>query len=137
MNGFQKVAAHAFIVRKDKKLLVTHRAFTDDHSPNVHDLPGGSIEFGEVIKVALEREVFEETGLKIETGEPLYVFASLSNSQRHQFQIIYKCNYLGGKVKLKPEEHDSYKWTNLTEAKKLQNIAFLKSFLKETNIDEI
>lgn len=128
MDKFQKVAAHAFIVRKDGKFLVTHRVATDDHAPSVYDFPGGTIEIGEEIEGALIREVVEETGLKVKMYEPLFVYAFMSGPLRHQFQIVYKCKYKNGKVKLNPEEHDSYKWVKMKDLKDLPKIAFLKAF---------
>ena len=65
----QKIAAHGMIKREDGKFLVTHRVPTDDHSPNVYDFPGGSIEFGETVDSALARELFEETGLVAKNGQ--------------------------------------------------------------------
>lgn len=131
MDKFQKVAAHAFIVRNDGKFLITHRVTSDDHSPNVYDLPGGSIEVGEEIVDALKREVKEETGLIVKVDKPLFVFSFMSGPLRHQFQIIYECEYTSGEVKLNPDEHDSYMWVNIIKLKNLPMIPFLKAFVED------
>ena len=57
-----QLAVSASIFRDDKVLLV-RRA----HSPGKgrYSLPGGRVEFGETLHKALQREVDEETGLKI------------------------------------------------------------------------
>ncbi len=131
MDKFQKVAAHAFIVRSDGKFLITHRVTSDDHSPNVYDLPGGSIEIGEEIIDALKREINEETGLVIKVNKPLFVFSFMSGPLRHQFQIVYESEYIKGEVKLNPAEHDSFMWVNFEDLKNLAMIPFLKAFVED------
>lgn len=45
-------------------------------------LPGGKLEFGESLESCIKREMLEETGLKVQVGELLYVcdrFKSLKN----------------------------------------------------------
>lgn len=38
---------------------------TDISNPGLYELPGGNLKFGEEIFASVEREVLEETGLKI------------------------------------------------------------------------
>jgi len=80
---------------------------------------------------ALEREVLEETTLKVKVIKPLYVYSFMSSSERHQFQIIFECEYLDGEVKLNSEEHDEYLWVSTDEMGDLNKIAFLDSFYNE------
>ncbi len=127
MDQVQKVAAHALIQNSEGKYLVTRRSQKNDWKPGEYDIPGGTIEFGENPIEALKREVLEEVGLEIKVNEPVYVFSYLSSPERHQFQIVYKCEYLEGDVKLNPEEHDEYQFLNNEEISKLPLIAFLKS----------
>lgn len=37
-------------------------------------IPGGRLEFGESLRAAAEREIFEETQVRIRAGEPIYCF---------------------------------------------------------------
>lgn len=130
MDKYQKVAVHAFIKREDGKFLVTKRSPINDFWPNIYDLPGGSVEFGEDPKEALEREIFEETSLKVEIKNPIYICSEIQRDVRHQIWIIYECEFKGGEIKLNPEEHDEYRWVNFDETKDLPKIIFLEEFLK-------
>lgn len=47
------------------KLLLGRRADNDDHLPGMWCSPGGGIDFGEKIAEAVEREFYEETGMKV------------------------------------------------------------------------
>jgi len=58
-----QLAVSAAIFRDDKILLV-RRARSP--AKGFYSLPGGRVEFGESLHAALQREVDEETGLKIE-----------------------------------------------------------------------
>lgn len=54
---FEKVRA---IIIKDNKLLLVHKIKSDKYT-----LPGGGVEIGENIEIAVEREVMEETKAKV------------------------------------------------------------------------
>lgn len=129
MKEFQKIAAHAFI-KKGNKFLVTLRSSINDYKPGEWDLPGGTIEFGENPEFALKREITEETKLKVEIIKPLYICSNVQG-ERHQFWIVYECNYKKGEVKLNPEEHSEFKWITNKEMTKIKKIYFLDSFYKK------
>ena len=99
--------------------------------PSVWDIPGGTVEFGEKAVDALVREIAEESGLKVNVGKIIFSFDYLSNPERHQFQLVYECDYISGEVKLNPEEHDEYKWVTIEEMKTLPKIAFLDALYQE------
>ena len=124
------VAAHGLIKRGDR-FLVTFRAKENDYIPEVWDVPGGTIEFGEDIKKALQREIFEEVNLKIKPGKILLAFGYLNNPSRHQFQLVYECEYISGQIKLNPKEHSRFRWIEFSEMKKLKKIAFLEELYNE------
>jgi len=57
------VSAKAVLVSKDGQILLMRK------SSGLVDLPGGKVEEGEDLYLALEREIHEETGLKIKEYE--------------------------------------------------------------------
>ncbi|MFO8032039.1 MAG: NUDIX hydrolase [Desulfohalobiaceae bacterium] len=44
-------------------------------------IPGGMVELGESLQQAAEREILEETGVRIKAGEPAYVFDWIQRDQ--------------------------------------------------------
>jgi len=127
MEPFQKVAAHG-VIKKDGKYLMTLRSSVNDYKPNEWDIPGGTIEIGETPEEALTREITEETNLKVKIIKPIFVCSEFQDGKRHQFWIVYECEYVSGEVKLNPEEHSEYRWINADEIKSLKKISFVKNF---------
>lgn len=130
-EGYQKVAVHALIKNEKDEYLVTRRSLKNDWQPNVWDLPGGSIEFGEDTEDALHREVDEETGIKVKIIKLMFCHTFMSNPQRQQFQLVYRCEYLNGEVRLNPGEHDEFRWLKPEEFKDLKKIAFFESLCNQ------
>lgn len=133
MDKYTKVAAHA-LIKKGDKYLVTRRAKNDDYMPGHWDIPGGTVEFGEDIIKALKREIKEEVDIKIEIVKPFFVYNYLSDQYRHQFMVVYDCEYISGEPKLSPD-HDAYRWATMKEISKLKTISFLTALLKNYRKD--
>lgn len=127
---YVRVATHG-LIKKDGKYLVTKRPFDDDYMPDYWDIPGGTLKFQENIKDGLTREIFEETKLKVKIGKILFCFDFPSGLDRHQFQIVYECDYESGEVTLNPEDHEEFKWVTVEEIKSLDKIAFLEALYQE------
>jgi 8-oxo-dGTP diphosphatase len=126
---YVRVAVHG-LIKKNGKFLVLKRSFEDDYMPGYWDLPGGTIKFQENIIDALKREIREEVGVKAKIGKILFCYDFPSGLERHQFIIIYDCEYLSGEVKLNLEDHEEFKWVDLNEVKDLEKIAFLDELCK-------
>ena len=94
------------------------------------DIPGGRIDPGKSLMENLEREVMEETGLKV-TEEPRLIGAQdiILNGERH----IVRLTYIGateGEPVLS-EEHIEYRWFEIEELQRFEGLEkYLQSLLK-------
>ncbi len=81
-----RVAAGAVVVHQNKVLLVLRGQAP---AKGLWAIPGGSVELGETLQAAAEREVLEETGLQIEAGEIVYTFDNVQRDENGKVQFHY------------------------------------------------
>jgi 8-oxo-dGTP diphosphatase len=77
-----QVAVGAIVVHEGSLLLVKRGK---DPGKGLWTVPGGSLEDGEYIADAVSREVMEETGLRVDSGELLGIFEVIGD---HHFVIL-------------------------------------------------
>lgn len=111
------IGAKALIVHEGKVLLVREAAYDEGVSTGMWDVPGGRINPEEPILEGLQREVTEESGLKIEPGEVLGVFETfpeIKGEVCHVVRVFYKAKALTTDVVLS-QDHDTYEWVTLED----------------------
>jgi len=108
------------IVRKNDDILVLVK------QDGTLDLPGGRIENGETIQFALQREISEETGLKVKIHDPVEEWSFYKTPNQLIKGITLECDYLEGKVKL-CSEHKRYFWAAIDNIK---GLTFNRNFLQ-------
>ena len=88
-----RLAVRAIIMHQDRLLLVN--AWPEGKS-DLMCAPGGGVERGSALPDNLAREVFEETGLRIEVGAPCLVneFHDPDGSF-HQVDVYFRCSLIG------------------------------------------
>ena len=110
------------IVFHDSKVLLVRRG-----KPPAEDLwaiPGGSVEIGESLKSAAEREIFEETGIRICVGEPAFTFDVIEFDGDGQVRFHYvivdlMAEYIEGEP-LAGDDATEARWISADELKKLK-----------------
>jgi len=130
-NNFLHEVAITAIIIKDGKYLITRRSPNKKRFPGMWTVPGGRLEAKDylalpkdtefywynVLERALQREVKEEVGLDIKNVEYLTSLATVHQDGSPSIVISCTADYVGGEVKLQPEETDDYKWVSTEEAK--------------------
>lgn len=111
----------AFILNKGK-ILIIKRQDNDSHNALLWEVPGGKMEKGEDISMALEKEVLEETNLAIQPIDKIAFYTSTILSTGKYKGLNYIELYgiakaLSNKVILS-SEHTDYKWVSLKDLQK-------------------
>lgn len=115
-HGQQVITACAFIHHDfdgTPKVFMPKRAATKKFLPDIFEIPGGHIDFGEDIVAGLKREIEEELNLHITVGDPFGVF-TYTNAIKgsHSIEVIHFAKFIDpiDKIKLNPEDHSEYRW---------------------------
>lgn len=115
-HGQQVITACALIHHNFdgvKKVFLPKRSDTKKFLPGVYEIPGGHIDFGENIVEGLKREILEELEVKINVGDPFYVFDYTNDVKgSHSIEVIYFATLDGrpGDIVLHPEDHSDSGW---------------------------
>jgi ADP-ribose pyrophosphatase YjhB (NUDIX family) len=96
MDRSVRVAAYCVIVR-DERILLCRISEQVANAAGKWTLPGGGIDFGEHPRAAAEREVFEETGLRVRVGKIVDI-DSVSFEHVHGLRVIYLGEVIGGEM---------------------------------------
>ena len=97
MSGEPRVRVAAVVVQDEQILLVRHQK----DGQTYWLLPGGGVDFGERMDVALIREVLEETGLTVRVGQVLFLSESIPpDVHRHNIQVTFSAEVAGGALGL-------------------------------------
>jgi 8-oxo-dGTP pyrophosphatase MutT (NUDIX family) len=84
----------------------------------VWEFPGGRLGAEEAPLVGLRREVYEETGLSVRVGAPVFTAAWRNDADEGRFAVVYRCETDETAVELS-EEHVDARWVTVAEARDL------------------
>jgi 8-oxo-dGTP diphosphatase len=76
-------------------------------------IPGGMVEVGESVSMAVQREVLEETGLKVEAQDLVKIFERIipdeeGRIQYHYVVLDYLCRVVGGLLSASSDAEEAY-----------------------------
>ena len=86
-----RVSAKALVIRDGRMLAVKVR----DPDGMFYIMPGGGQRAGELLPETAEREVAEETGVRVKAGEAVFVIEGAQGEPDHRVDIVFRCEYLG------------------------------------------
>jgi ADP-ribose pyrophosphatase len=98
---FPQIGVGAVVFNDKGEVLLVKRR--NEPAKNMWTIPGGRLKAGETLKQTAEREIFEETGIKIEANEIIYTFELIEkddddNIRFHYIIIDFDARYLSGEV---------------------------------------
>jgi 8-oxo-dGTP diphosphatase len=125
-----QVGVKALIRNNRGEYLFLHRTKIMTGESEAHwDIPGGRIEIEENLLEALQREIFEETKLKIDDAPILFnaqdIFVA---SDLHVVRLTYVVNGDGDVIL--SDEHQAYRWATPSEADALNTDPYLRESLQ-------
>jgi len=133
------VGGGVLIFNKKGEVLLLKRGKKSKNEVGWWCKPGGTIDIGETAIKAMEREIKEETGIKIKIWGLLpHTDHIIFKESQHWIAINFLANWKGGKLKImEPEKCDEIKWFNIKRLpKKLTKTTKepIKNFLKRKYI---
>jgi len=83
----QPVPAVGAVVFKEQSVLLVRRG----QPPNLDlwAIPGGCVRLGETLQEAAEREIWEETGIRIRAHRPIYFFDTIDRNEEGRVRYHY------------------------------------------------
>jgi len=126
------VAVGAVVFKEDKVLLVLR---AKPPAENRWTIPGGSVELGETLQEAAEREILEETGLTIQAGKPVYTFDVIERDPKgkilfHYVIVDLAADYVSGELKPGDDANDVC-WASFRDVKTLTVSTATRKLLKQ------
>lgn len=121
------------VVFKDERVLLVQRGRPPAQSQWA--IPGGSVELGETLKEAAEREIYEETGIRVRAGEPVFVFDVVERDASGRVRFHYVIVDLEGQFlegELRPgDDAAAVRWVGADELDRLSVNRTTRKLLKE------
>lgn len=95
------VGVGALLVNDAGEIFLAQRGPLAKNERGLWEFPGGSVEFGETMAKALQREMMEEFGIQIEVGELLDVADHiLPEEGQHWVSPTYLCRVVSGEPRI-------------------------------------
>ncbi|MFD0618346.1 NUDIX hydrolase [Paenibacillus sp. GCM10027629] len=103
------VSVSAFVKNEKGEVLLLRTHWRSD----TWEMPGGNVESGEPLDVAVCREYLEETGIVI---RPLGITGVYYNATKHVLSVVFTAEYVSDEIKIQPEEIQEARYIALNES---------------------
>jgi mutator protein MutT len=115
------VGVGACILNEVGEVLLAQRGPLAKNERGTWEIPGGGVEFGETLEVALKREILEEIGVEIKIISLLQVCDHILPAEKqHWVSPTYLCHIVSGEPTIKePGKCSDMGWFSLEAAAKL------------------
>ena len=90
MERAVRTSAKALVIKDGCMLAIKLR----DQDGDFYIMPGGGQMPGELLPMAVEREVAEETGISVNAKDVVFVIEGVEGEPHHRVDIVYLCEYL-------------------------------------------
>ena len=115
------VSVAGIIVDDEGRALIIQRRDNGHWEP-----PGGILEHGETIEDGLRREVYEETGLKVEAERLTGVY---QNMRRNIVALVFRCHRTSDRPPSETDEASAVRWVTPNEIRRLMTDAYASRVL--------
>ncbi|MHA1667630.1 MAG: NUDIX domain-containing protein [Candidatus Heimdallarchaeaceae archaeon] len=142
-NIFSKFTVHRIgvggvCICKNKILLTQH---SHGYNKDQWRVPGGFVEFGESLSHAIQREVMEETGIKVQAKSIIGIRHLVRERELgglvSDLYVIFKSDYLEGEPQIKDKsEIKKVEFVSINEAKR-RNITELTRYILEKIVHQV
>jgi len=117
---FPRVAVGAFVFHRNRVLLVRRGT---PPAMGKWAIPGGSVELGETLQEAAEREILEETGITIHARTPAFTFDVVDRDEMGRIRFHYvivdlMADYVSGELRPGDDALDAC-WASPSDIKNL------------------
>lgn len=116
-------------VIKDNKLLLLLRGSTAPYNPDKYGFPGGMVDENETMEECAVRELFEETGLKINVSDLIPMSVKYPSGYNKKF-FIYNNPNIDQNINIS-WEHSKYGWFSLRETELIELVPNLNITIKD------
>lgn len=97
------------IVIKEKKVLLGKRK--NAHGAGFWSFAGGHLEYNETLQDCVKREVFEETGLRVDNLKPGPYTQDFYDNGKHYITLFWMAEVVGGHLENKePNKCEGWHW---------------------------
>lgn len=112
------VGVGAIILNKKKQVLLIKRSQQAYNEKGCWENPGGTVEFGELLEDAIQRELMEELGIETKIVGKLPIqecYLDLDKQHWISQTFVTKITEASKPIIQEPEKHNALKWFNLDD----------------------